>query len=348
LLENIMIEAEEWINQDIYSLAHQKLFKDSKSQAALIQPYSLFSRQPFLCGLMLFRLNMRLQEAGIVLVNAWGSLPTVLHLYNAVQHESPNDDFPRWEDLEAVINIHSKEIIFVGDYPGNPAEYLKRFCLMMGWSASIFAANSREGRNTNRTQTPASKRGPREITTISAITDIFGSQYCKGDARSDVTFHRIQRLLCASLNKQQLASPFLPVPFISALQEAVQTDILALNIDYFALHMRCWNLLREIQSTLHEDFVKFIQTSDYLEKESQLPFMVGYVFAIAAGSDKTAEIYTLSSPGAEVKSRTLLKAAEVAKTLVLKEGRAEIDRVEKYCRGYDWLSDGTEEKIMEI
>jgi hypothetical protein len=348
ILQYIRTETEEWINSDIYFPAQQQLFKSTKLPPSIIRPYSLFSRHPLLCGLMLFRLNMRLEEAGITLVNAWGSLPSVLHLYNAVKHESPNASFPPWEDLEAVINMHSKERIFVGDYPDNPDQYLKRFCLVMGWSASIFVPHRREGRNTIQTQTPASKRGPREMTTTSATTNIFKPQYCEKEVSSDVTFRRIQRLLSTSSNKQQRASPFLPVPFISTLQEKIQADILALNIDYFALHRRCIDLLRNIRSALHLDFVKFLQEPNYLEKESQLPFLVGYLFTIAFGSAKTAENLNASGRGVEVKSLTLLKAAEVVKKLVMKEGRMELKRVEDYCRGYDWLSMGGEEEVVQL
>ncbi|KAH8594164.1 hypothetical protein B0O99DRAFT_180943 [Bisporella sp. PMI_857] len=142
----------------------------------------------------------------------------------------------------------------------------------------MFAPHHREGRNTMRAQIPASMRGPREVTTTYAITKIFKPQYCENEASSDVTFPRIQGLLCASSKKQRHASPFLPVPFISFLQENIQADILALNIDYFALHMRCIDLLRNIYSTLHLDFVKFLQEPNYLGKESQLPLLVGYLF----------------------------------------------------------------------
>ncbi|KAH8586819.1 hypothetical protein B0O99DRAFT_47577 [Bisporella sp. PMI_857] len=80
----------------------------------------------------------------------------------------------------------------------------------MRWSASMFAPHRGEGRNTMRAQTPASKRGPREMTTTYAITKIFKPRYCENEACSDVTFPWIQRLLCASSKKQQHASPFLP------------------------------------------------------------------------------------------------------------------------------------------
>lgn len=186
------------------------------------------------------------------------------------------------------------------------------------------------------------------MTTTSAITNVFKPQYCEKEASSDVTFHRIQGLLCAPSKKQQRASPFLLVPFISSLQEKIQADILALNLDYFALHMRCIDLLRDIHSSLHLDFVKFLQAPNYLEKESQLPFLVGYLFTINYGSAMSADQLKVSGRGVEVKSRTLLKSAEVVKKLVLNQGGMEINRVEDYCRGYDWLGTNGERKVAQL
>lgn len=338
VLQTIKSEVDAWINRDAYYPSKKRQYKAGNLDVSLIQPYSLLSRQPLLCGLLLFRLNMLLQDTGITLVNAWGSLPTVLHLYNAVGHESPNQDFPEWEDLEAVIDIQGKDRIFIGDYPTDPEQYFKRFCLVMGWSVSMFASNRRGGRDTKQSQTPASKRGPREMTALSAITKIFKPRFCDNEASSDVTFHRIQELLRDSSTKQQHASTFLPVPFISALQNKVQDDILALNIDYIALHMRCFDLLRNIHTTLHADFSKYLESPNYIEKESELPFLVGYLFTIAMGSAKTAEHLKIGGKDTGIKSKTLLKAADIVEALIRKEGNVEITRVEKFCRGYDWLN----------
>ncbi|RDW57796.1 hypothetical protein BP5796_12597 [Coleophoma crateriformis] len=337
IIQRIRSEVETWITKDVYSPLQKQLFKANKLPTDAIQPYSLFSRHPLLCGVMLFRLNLNLQELGVTLVNAWGSLPSILHLYNAVKHESP--DFPRWHDLEAVIDIHSKERIFIGEPPSDPEHYLKRFALVMGTSASMLAPNRREGRNTR--PVTASSRGPREMIGISAITKIFLPQYCDQGASPDITFHRIQELLRGSSKKELQAardSPLLLIPFLTGLQEKVQMDILALNIDYLALHMRCYKLLRNIHTVLDSDFKKFLQSPDYIEKESQLPFLVGYLFTIACNSGLAAEHLGIAGRGVDVRSRTLLRAADVVKELVLKEGDVEIKRVEVYCRGYDWLN----------
>jgi hypothetical protein len=176
------------------------------------------------------------------------------------------------------------------------------------------------------------------MTATSDVTKIFKPQYCDNKANSDVTFHRIQELLRESSTKQQRASPFLAVPFISSLQEKVQSDILTLNIDYIALHIRCFDLLRNIHTTLHSDFVKYLRSPNYIEKESELPFLVGYLFMISTGSAKAGDHLNIGGKGVEVRSKTLLKAADIVEILIRKEGNIEIERVEEYCRGYDWLN----------
>jgi hypothetical protein len=217
---------------------------------------------------MLFRLNLRLQEAGAALVCAWGDLPAVIHLYNAVKQEFPGN-IPPWQDIEVIIKIQGKERIFVGDFPKNAEDYFKRFCLVMGYSASMFAPNRRQGRNTPQTQTPASKRGPRQMITISNLADVFQGQYCENSDQPDVTFHKIEKLLASTsvpppegknkvekgnIDKQKL---FMSLLFLTSLQLQIQADILVQNIDYFALYIRCVDLLRDIYVGLDSDFCKY-------------------------------------------------------------------------------------------
>jgi hypothetical protein len=63
-LQMIKLEADLWVNKDTLSAAQKKIFKSAGLPESDIKPYSLLSRQPIVCGLMLFRLNLRMQEAG--------------------------------------------------------------------------------------------------------------------------------------------------------------------------------------------------------------------------------------------------------------------------------------------
>jgi hypothetical protein len=299
---------------------------------------------------MLLRLNLRMQETGTILVNAWGSLPTITHLYNAIKQESqsPANTFHPWVDVESIIKVQTPQRIFIGNPPTTTAEYIKRFCLVMGYSASMFASNRREGRSTPQTQTPASKRGPRQMTATSAVADVFMGQYAAAFGasaeRAEGTFAKAEALLedlrggapkTGNDRKSKLA-PLMTASFLSALRDAVQADILALNIDYFALHIRCVDLLRDIYVRLDADFVKYLGPG-YIEKESELPFLVGYIFGNADRSGRAAEELRLVGRDDIVKSAILLKAGEVVSEVVAKEGSKELDRVKKVCRGFEWL-----------
>jgi hypothetical protein len=68
--------------------------------------FVLMKRHPVLCGMLLFRLHVIMQGLGITLVNAWGSLTCVLHLYNAAYSEGTLSK--PWIDMEAVVSLAAK------------------------------------------------------------------------------------------------------------------------------------------------------------------------------------------------------------------------------------------------
>ncbi len=101
VLEHIIFDCQIWIDQDFLEPIRATVY----SQAALPKPsgtHVLLKRHPLLCGMMLFRLSIVMQNLGITLVNAWGAVPNSLHLYNAavVEHTLKKP----WVDLEAVVS----------------------------------------------------------------------------------------------------------------------------------------------------------------------------------------------------------------------------------------------------
>lgn len=69
VLQYIKSEVDAWINKDAYFPSKKRQFQASKLDVSTIPPYSLFSKQPLLCGLLLFRLNMLLQDTGVALAH---------------------------------------------------------------------------------------------------------------------------------------------------------------------------------------------------------------------------------------------------------------------------------------
>jgi hypothetical protein len=99
-LKQIMEECELWIKNDfldpVRTAAYRNLGFDKGGTFVLLK------RHPVLCGMMLFRLNVIMQDTGITLVNAWGALPTILHLYNAALMQQTLKQ--PWVDMEAVVS----------------------------------------------------------------------------------------------------------------------------------------------------------------------------------------------------------------------------------------------------
>ena len=104
-------------------------------------PHALFRRNPLLSGLFQFQLYLLMQESGIVLATAWGSILYVAHLYEAGRQGGYLDRI--WPDMELIVDIHTRENIFAGRVPKTPEEALKTTSLMLGASAVTFAKNTR-------------------------------------------------------------------------------------------------------------------------------------------------------------------------------------------------------------
>lgn len=155
------------------------------------EPFRLLKQYPLLCGLFTFVLKARAQKIGLAFANAWGSILYAGHLYNAARQEKL---LPKtWTDLELLITLHSPEMFFVGDCPKNLEEYLKRFLLSMGYSATAFASNRRK-----RALAP-SARGPRRLTELCKVGALFAGRYCNNDRNVSVSI--LSELFIPSLDR---------------------------------------------------------------------------------------------------------------------------------------------------
>ena len=143
------------------------------------EPFRLLKQYPLLCGLFTFVLKTRAQEIGLAFANAWGSILYASHLYNAARQEKLL--LKSWTDLELLIALHSPERFFVGDCPKSLEEYLKRFLLSMGYSATAFASNRRSS------ALAASARGPRRLTKLCKAGALFAGRYCNNDRNVSVS-----------------------------------------------------------------------------------------------------------------------------------------------------------------
>ena len=137
------------------------------------QNFQLLRQYPVICGLFLFALKMRYQALQVDFINAWGSIMYTGQLYNAVRQELL---LPKiWKDMELVVSMQGPDKFFVGDPPKGLDEYLQRFMLSMGYSAALFANNRRKNINV------VSAKGPRQLTKLCPVAQLFAGRYCDGD-----------------------------------------------------------------------------------------------------------------------------------------------------------------------
>lgn len=100
-LEYFVFQCETYVGQDFLDPIRTAEYK-SVNRVKQGGSYVLFKRLPVLCGMLLFRTMIIKHCYGIALANAWGSLQSILHLYNATVMEGTLTKL--WKDMEAVVS----------------------------------------------------------------------------------------------------------------------------------------------------------------------------------------------------------------------------------------------------
>lgn len=136
-------------------------------------------------GLHLYSTKAMFQEIGIAFIGAWGSVMYAGHLYNAVRQEKLLNT--QWDHMELLFMLQDNS--FVGDRPQAPGEYLKRFVLRMGASASTFAKNKR------KQKIEESKKGPRVLEELAPVSRMSQERYCNTGTRTDIAPEDLETIL---------------------------------------------------------------------------------------------------------------------------------------------------------
>ncbi|KAL8777591.1 MAG: hypothetical protein Q9213_007799, partial [Squamulea squamosa] len=173
--------------------------------------------------------------------------------------------------------------------------YFKRFLLSMGYSATAFASDRRT--------TMASARGPRSLRKLGKVGKLFDDRYCNNVPTVAFTRESIQPLIDAkthggSDDKQEDQD----------ITNALHAEQVELSIDYLLLHRTCLESLRQVNIACKPKLLE-MYGGGYLEKENQLPFVVGYIFMAATQTKKVANLL-LPRRTEEVTSKLLATAGE--------------------------------------
>lgn len=282
-----------WINQDPLTKAVKKWSTTNLEELGVdLKPFSLLMQHPLLCGSLAYWLSLSLQEIGISLANAYDSILSAVHLYNAARQSK--DLSVSWPDIEYLISVHSAQRIFVGGPPSEPEDFFKTFQIALGASVVNFAQHKRAARPRGTARHSGSRRLRKSI----PIHEIFRSRYCSLGSRAELTNPKLDAVILETATQhpemsnitayatqwaqvRKLTSPQL----LSILSVAITDEIPHLHFDYISMHIRCTTLLFDMRQ-------KFItgadvQTSAIAGKKVEMPHS-RYLAEVAMSEDSFA------------------------------------------------------------
>lgn len=320
------------IAADVETFALTDIVQEIKKRIRmpLGEPFRLQRWHPVFCGLWAYNFLARHQEVGVAFAGAWGSILYTYHLYNALRQEKLLQF--RWKDMELFEMLHQDQI-FPGGPPRAPEDYLKRFCLSMGYSATVFARDRR-----NPTRVEESRKGPMGFQELAPVMRIFKDRYCLGTGQRNLTKEELDKILEASnwevIEDSEVEEGILEfgrkataraksesekrrltksgrlemTDLLTNLRNALQAEMLEFAFPYFIFHEHCWIALRYLKHDL-EEHLNSIYGASCIEQENQLPFIVGYIFMAATNTQRLTGVLSPKKKGV-VTSALMAQSAE--------------------------------------
>ncbi|KAI1437888.1 hypothetical protein GGR50DRAFT_612235 [Xylaria sp. CBS 124048] len=303
----------QWIQKDPLRASQVKSYRRVGVIMPEMEGHRIFRMSPVISGLFLYHFRTRYREAGLAVADVWGSIQYCEHLYNAVRQERLLDCV--WPDMDIINANLGKHSFYVGgEVPKTPQDYFKKFCLQMGTSAA--AMNGSKRKNTPL----ASKSGPRGLKEASPVLSMFKARYVENSGQVDWTPEHVSQIIELSMfepeetledgtirmgqiedpeklkEKRKLQmlknqgrgrsakSGNMPLEeLIDPLVMALHAETIEYVYPYLNMHRLCWLVLRLVRDEC-DSLLQELYTPAYLERECQLPWMVGWIFMAAGGS----------------------------------------------------------------
>ena len=245
------------------------------------------------------------------------------HLYNAVNGGKTQDMM--WKDFE------ESKTSFIGEAPTTPDECPKRFALAMGASAANLAKSTRTKRGLTH-----SKKGPKGLWELGGTVQAFGSRICDVNGPKDIRAEDVQKVLDYGSwdyelddndNAQQVYKVIGETPkkapakqlsvskCVGFIRDLLHAEVVEIAFDYFRLHRQCWRLLRAVKDHVRDDLIR-VYGPDYMQKESELLFIVGYVLMTASRSQELGGLLKAKQPDVQVTSKVLEGARYVVEDMI--------------------------------
>lgn len=296
----------------------QLILAQKLKRVNLPEAFHLYRKHPWMCGMWKYFAQMHFHEMSNVFVKAWGSIISCAHLYNAVQ-ESKTQKIT-WKDMDVMIALQDPKTLFIGEPPTGADDCLKRFALALGASAAKMAKSTRKKKGLT-----LSKRGPKGLKELGPILQTFKGRFCDGNGQNDIRSEDVQNILVnagwnyefdensrpAEIYKdideapmRKLVKHLSVAKLVGLLRDLLHAEMIEIQYDYFRLHRQCWRLLRFLKARCREDFIS-MYGPEYIGKESQLPFIVGYVLMSATSSQQVGDMLKARLPGVEITGKVM-------------------------------------------
>ena len=258
-----------WVHKD-----QQRGIAPKLARINIPQPFHLYRKHPWSCGLWKYWAQTQFHESSIAFVNAWDSVMSCAHLYNAVQDGKTQAIL--WKDLDIVIGLQEPKTFFIGEAPTRPDECLKRFALAMGASAANLAKSTRTKRGLT-----LSKRGPKGLKELGATLQTFRNRICDANGPKDIRAEDVQRIIEKGSWEYELkdndraqivykdidetprkahAKQLSVAKCVGLIRDLLHAEIIEIAFDYVRLHRQCWRLLRAVKDPCRDDLIKTFWT----------------------------------------------------------------------------------------
>lgn len=279
----------------------RRMLLDESAEVHRVLQYS-----PILAGLALFHFRGHLYDFGISASNAWRTISTCTHMYNALATE---DMLNRpWKDMHVVSAIQGLDKLGLGgERPSNPKAYAKKYAQLIGVTTSALTK-----RNERLKQLRGARRGDqicragsrtveygidvytmfknryvfhrgKEMDWTPKVFDLIQKHSDYDESLSDpsIVLKRLRSDEYRWARSEPDESDYTPSPHLSpsdmvrSLALALTRETMELTFPYLILHRFCLQLLLDLQKRCNGTLTKLYPSAQHHQNEA--PYVVGFI-----------------------------------------------------------------------
>jgi hypothetical protein len=218
------------------------------------------------------------------------------------------------------MEYHGKEDLFGGKMPKNIEDSLIAFLDMRGWSKEVKGAMTyigtdktlpKELRGVTGDSPMWSESDAKYLKDHSQIVPIFYQKYCGesrfgtrldinsieklySDIKSDTRQRRKKKGRKMRKEPKSRTQKYTVVQLLSIIEAGLQQETLSIRFDYVSMHLRCIQFLKQVKAGAN-DYLMGKHGEGYLENDSQLPYIVGYILHVAVMSQRATAMVLKSA-----------------------------------------------------